>query len=129
MEGLLIVVVAVIFTFCVVSAVSAKRFSRKLERFVSNLVVEFNRQSNQIMKTGEEVSVLRGELKEIRDEIASLRNESISLRDAAETAFKAEKKLEEQTRKEERFFTGVNNILSYNLDTARKAAGDAENER
>lgn len=134
MEGLLIVVVAVIFAFCVVSAVSAKRFARKLERFVSNLVVEFNRQSSQIMKTGEEVSMLRGELKEIRGEIASLRNESISLRDAAETAFKAVKKLEEQTRKErerqeERFFTGVNNILSYNLDTARKAAGDAENER
>lgn len=127
MEGLLIVALAVIFAFCVVNAVSAQRFARKTERFISNLVVEFNRQRSQIMKTGEGVSALQGEMKEAREETASLRN-------AAETASKAVKGLEEQTRKdrerqEERFFTGVNNILGYNLDTARKAAGDAESER
>lgn len=87
--------------------------------FVILLVIE-TRTSKEIDKISSRISDLALHQVKLRTELDQVK------RDLEE----AEKDREARKEQEERFYTGVNNILNYDMSTAfRKASGDANAEK
>lgn len=74
-----------------------------------------------------ETELIAGRLSELAVAQSKLRKDLDNVKNDLK---EAEKDREARKEQEERFYTGVNNILNYNMETAfRKATGDANAEK